>query len=110
MPPDNGPVTKADLNAAIESIERLIENELKHQADDIGELQTWRDDFMAEGGPWRSMDKRVINVEHFAEDIKGTIDRMSKLFYSVLTVVITSLVLWIITMWPKLVALLQGGP
>ena len=59
MPPDDGPVTRADLKDAISSIERLIQNELGHQAEDIGEMRDWRDQFMAEGGPWRALNRRT---------------------------------------------------
>ena len=110
MPPNNGPVTKADLAAAEQRIKEFLGNELRHRDNDIADFKGWRKEFMAEAGPWRSIDRRVMDLEHFAEDIKRPIDRLLKLFYSVLAVVLTSIILGIIAMWPKLAALLQGGP
>ena len=113
MPPDKGPITKTDLDvisSELRSLRLLMENELRHHAEDISGLRDWRDQFMIEGGPWRTMDKRVTDVEHFAGDAKEVMDRISKLIYGVLTVVLASLILWIVTTWPKLVMLLQGGP
>lgn len=113
MPPGKEPVTKTDLDVIggeLKLLRQLMENELGHQGEDIRDIKDWRDQFIAEGGPWRSMNKRVTGVEHFAEDMKGTMDRMSRLFYGVLTAVLASLVLWIATSWPKLAALLQSGP
>lgn len=99
MAPDNEPVTKADLNAATEGIRRLIENELKHQTEDIAELKDWRNQFMAEGGPWRSMDSRVNALEYLARSVKWVIAALTPIAIWAITEMIRATVAWI-----------QGGP
>lgn len=93
------PVTKADLDAAIKVLRDLIENEMMHQANDIAEGKAWRVQFMAEGGPWRTMDKRVSNLEYLARNIKWVIAAL------------TPIALWTIQeMGKALVAWLRGSP
>lgn len=99
MAPDDGPVTKADLNNAIQSIQRLIENELKHQTEDIAELKDWRNRFMAEEGPWRSMDSRVNALEYLARSIKWVIGILTPIAIWATIEIIRAAVTWI-----------QGGP
>jgi len=100
MAPDDGPVTKADLNNAIQSIQKLIENELKHQTEDIVELKDWRNQFfMSEAGPWRSMDKRVSALEYLARSIKWVIAALTPIAVWAMIEMIKAAVTW-----------LQGGP
>jgi hypothetical protein len=99
MAPDDGPVTKADLNNAIKSIQILIENELRHQTEDITELKDWRNQFMAEGGPWRSMDKRVSALEYLARSIKWVIGILTPIAIWATWEIIRAAAAWI-----------QGGP
>lgn len=67
MPPDNGLATKEDLRVAVEGIEKLIRNELGHQAEDIRDLQDWRKEFFfADDGPWRKRGRRLEKIERLA--------------------------------------------
>lgn len=95
MAPDDGPVTKADLNVAIRSIQTLIENELRHQTQDIAELKNWRSEFMAEGGPWRSMDKRVSTLEYLARSVKVVIVILSPIAVWAIIEIIKAVMAWI---------------
>jgi len=76
---DKGPITKTDLNVVsgqIDSLRQLMENELKHQANDIGDLKDWRDHFTSENGPWRRMDDRVKALEYLARSVKWAVGVM----------------------------------
>jgi hypothetical protein len=94
MAPNDKPVTKADLNAAIQSIQRLIENELKHQTEDVAELKGWRDGFVAEDGPWRSMDNRVRALEYLARSIKWVIAILTPIAIWAIMEMIKAAVIW----------------
>ena len=76
-----------------------MENELKHHAEDIKDLKDWRDQFVAEGGPWRSIDKRVSALEYLAKSVK------------VVIATLTPIALWaIMEMIKAAVAWARGGP
>lgn len=94
MPPDDGPVTKADLNDAIKSIQTIIENELRHQAEDTAELKIWRDQFMVEGGPWRSMNDRVSALEYLARTVKWIIAVLTPIAIWAIIEMIKAAVIW----------------
>jgi len=95
MAPDNGPVTKADLDAATSSIRELIENELRHQAQDIAEVREWRDRFTAEDGPWRMMDKRVSALEYLARSIKWIVAALTPIAAWAIMEIIKAGIAWI---------------
>jgi hypothetical protein len=56
MPPDNEPVTKADLaiiDGKLDGLKELVENEFRHLREDVNENTAWRQEFTKENGPWR---------------------------------------------------------
>ena len=95
MTPDDGPVTKADLRDAITTIQTTIENELRHQTEDIAEVKGWRNEFMAEGGPWRSMNDRVSALEYLARTVKWVIAVLTPIAIWAVTEMIKAAVIWI---------------
>lgn len=73
MPPDKTPITRTDLSVVsgeIKLLRQFMENEISHQAEDVKDLKGWRDQFMAESGPWRRMDNRVQDLEYLARSVK----------------------------------------
>ena len=79
MPPNKDPITKTDLDvigSELRSLRRLMENELRHHAEDIKDLRDWRDQFVAEGGPWRAVDDRVKALEYLARTVKWAVGAM----------------------------------
>jgi len=73
MSPSKELVTRTDIDVIsgeLKALRQLMENELSHQAEDIKDLKDWRNEFMAEGGPWRSMDKRVSAIEYLTKGVK----------------------------------------
>lgn len=99
---DDGPVTKADLNtikAEVTALADLIKNELAHIKEDVAANTVWRQEFMKEDGPWRSVDRRVSALEYLARSIK------------VIGVTLTPIALWaIMEIIEATVAWIQGGP
>ena len=100
--PNKDPITKTDLDVIggeLKALRQLMENELKHHAEDIGELKSWRDQFMAEVGPWRTMDKRVGGLEYLAKGMKWIVG------------ILTPIALWAtIEIIKALIVLARGGP
>lgn len=112
MAPDNEPITKADLNALrveIKGIRELWDNELRHVKEDTEANTKWRQEFMAEDGPWRKMDQRMQAQETFSEAMKKGAERNSKLLYGVLAALLGWAIIQFITVLPRLAALL-GAP
>ena len=94
MASSNGPVTKADLAATEKRIKEFLGNELRHRDDDITDFKAWRDEFVAEGGPWRSMDRRVTALEYLAKSIKWVIAALTPIALWAIMEIIKAAVAW----------------
>ena len=103
MPPDKEAITKTDLDVIggeLKLLRQLMENELRHHAEDISGLRDWRDQFVAEGGPWRAMDKRVGDLEYLARAAKWVAGILAPIAVWASIEIVKALITWA----------QQGGP
>ena len=82
------------IGSDLKALRQLMENELKHHAEDIKDLKGWRDQFVAEGGPWRSIDKRVSALEYLAKSVKVVIATLTPIALWAIMEMIKAAVAW----------------
>ena len=62
----DSPATKHDLKMAVDAIKELFVNELRHLQGDVDGNTQWRQEFIAEDGPWRKLHTRLEKLERLA--------------------------------------------